>query len=510
MSIVSLDHRGLAPLKELILQTCGFALEEGREQSLIEGLRTRMALRGIDSPHAYHGLLVRDSDELDSLVRLLTVNETYFFRELDHLNLVADGLLGEMVAGRDGRAVRILSAGCSSGEEPYSIAMMLRERYGPESERLFAITGVDIDASVVACAREGVYGSGSFRGMDRGMLQRYFDPCGRGEFRIRDSIRRLVGFEVVNLLGSRYPEGMGSCDVIFYRNVSIYFPQEVQRKIFVKLAGLLNEGGYLVVGATETMHHDIGVLSLVQRDALFCYRKMPALAFEERRGARRNQPVPGRPRPPAVPPRPAAAAPAALPGLPWSGSRPAARQPDPARQAPGYSPRETKALFDAALELACKGRSDQALGMLERIIGCDCSFPKACTLQGSLLLNAGRFQEAKAVCDGILSRDPLSLEAYLMLGVIARHQGEQEAALKRFREALYLDPACWLAHFYSAEMVLAQGDAKRARGGYGAALRILEKGSPREQGQAFFPLSFNAEQFMVICRHKLSVVKENG
>jgi chemotaxis protein methyltransferase CheR len=93
-----------------------------------------------------------------------------------------------------------------------------------------------------------------------------------------------------------------------------------------------------------------------------------------------------------------------------------------------------------------------------------------------------------------------------MLGIIARQQGSNDDALKRFREAIYLNASCWLAHFYSAEIIYTQQDEKRARGAYEAALRILEKGSLQQHGQDFFPLSFNAEQFIVICRHKLSLL----
>jgi len=499
------DDKMLARLKELILHTCGFSLEMGREQTLLEGLRTRTALRGVDGLAAYHAMLEVDREELNSLVELLTVNETYFFREPDYLNLVADKLLPEFLKGRCDRQVRILSAGCSTGEEPYSIAMMLRERYGADSERLFAVTGVDIDSSVIASARNGVYGKSSFRGMDQGIMQRYFDPCGTGKFQVRESVGKLVGFEVVNLLGDSYPERMSAPDIVFYRNVSIYFPQEVQRKIFSRLAGLLNEGGYLVVGATETIHHDIGVLSLVERDALFYYRKTPAPIFEERRGARRNEQVLMRPAAAAGIPQ------VPLPVTPLRPDRaPQATPTEGIRKDPVPQHREIRALFDTALGLACNGKIDEALGMVDAIIERDAFFAKARTLKGSLLLSAARFDEAQAVCDGILSRDSLCVEAYLMLGVIARHRGHDEAGFIRFREAIYLDASCWLAHFYTAEILFAQGDAKRARSGYDSALRTLEKGAPRAHGQAFFPLSFNAEQFIVICRHKLSLLKENG
>jgi chemotaxis protein methyltransferase CheR len=129
-------------------------------------------------------------------------------------------------------------------------------------------------------------------------------------------------------------------------------------------------------------------------------------------------------------------------------------------------------------------------------------------LKGSLLLSAARYDEALEVCHRILALDPLCLEACLMLGMIARHRGKNDDAFRHFREAVYLDASCWLAHFYSAEILFAQGDAKRARTGYETASRLLGKGGADAHGQAVFQLSFNAEQFIVICQHKLSLLKE--
>ncbi len=97
-----------------------------------------------------------------------------------------------------------------------------------------------------------------------------------------------------------------------------------------------------------------------------------------------------------------------------------------------------------------------------------------------------------------------------MLGIVARHQGDNAEAFRRFREAVYLDPACWLAHFYTAEILFQQGETRRARSGYETASRLLGKGEVGAHGEAIFQLSFNADQFQVICRHKLSLLKENG
>jgi len=493
----------LTPFKKLLLRTCGHSFEKEREQTLTEALRRRMAALAIDNCETYYALLSRDQDELLRLTELLTVNETYFLREPEHLSMMVDTLLPEFIAARNQGPVRILSAGCSTGEEPYSIAIMLRERFGADSERLFAITGVDIDSTVIAAAKLGVYGKSSFRGMDKTLLARYFEPCGSGRFQVCTTIRKQVGFEVVNLLGASYPQRMQLPDIILYRNVSIYFPGQVQREIFGKLAELLADGGCLMVGASETFHHDIGILSLVKQDSLFYYRKTPPLVFEERRTAGRLSSVPelARVRSPQVAPVSAARSEARLSRL--QEGRVSER---PRIQPQSAMPVDVRERFDAAIELAYNKQHDKALVILDAIIAQDSSFDKAYALKGSLLLSLSRFDESRIVCETIVGRDPLRLEAYLMLGMIARQKRDDDDAIKRFREAIYLDSSCWLAHFYTAEILFAQRDEKRAQSGYEAAVRILEKGSLHEHGHDFFPLSFNAEQFITICRHKLSLL----
>ena len=411
----------LAPFKKLLLDTCGHSFEMEREQALSTALSRRMAAVGIDAGDTYHALLLRDQQELLRLTELLTVNETYFFREPEHLNLMVNTLLPELMAVRSRMPVRILSAGCSTGEEPYSIAIMLRERFGAESERLFVITGVDIDSTVIATAEQGLYGKGSFRGMDQSLLERYFEPRDSGRFQVRESIRKQVGFQVVNLLGASYPQRMMMPDIILYRNVSIYFPGKVQREIFGRLAELLAEGGCLLVGASETFHHDIGILSLIQQDSLFFYRKTPPLVFEERRSSSRFSAPPeraaGRGVKPAVPEAPRSRALGRHVHEPHRTPAPPSQQLD------------VRERFDAALTLAHDKQHDKALALLDAIIARESSFGKAYILKGSLLLSASRFDEARSVCEAILGRDPLCMEAYLMLGIVARQKGDDADAV---------------------------------------------------------------------------------
>lgn len=500
------DSAELAGIKELLLARCGLGFEKERGVALIRGLGQRMASRGMADANAYHGLLTGDADEFNRLVELLTVNETYFFREPNHLKLLVERLIPEIVGERKGGRISIVSAGCSTGEEPYSIAMLLRERYGADCGRLFAITGVDIDATAIDRAKQGVYGKGSFRGMDASLLAHYFEPFGSEELRIREEVRQDVTFEVVNLLGMLYPAAMQAPDVILYRNVSIYFPGRVQHTIFSRLAGLLTEGGYLLVSATETIHHDLGILSLVEKDELFFYRKLPGIRIEDRRdrgraGGLKEPPDPG----------PGRTAPVRTPAaMTARGAGSGGRASVPGQQVSSVAGPDVHALFDDALRLARDNRPDAALELLDTLIGRDGAFVKAHSLRGSILLNASRFDEARDACGRALAGDPLCLEAALMLGIIARHEEDEDEAIRRFREAIYLDSACWPGHFHTAEIMYGRGDRKRARSGYESALRILESGRSGERERSFFPLAFKTDHFVAICRHKLALIKDQG
>lgn len=490
----------LTPFKNLLLRTCGHSFEHEREQTLRVVLERRMKNLQIGEYDDYHARLLNDQDELLRLTEMLTVNETYFFREPGHLDLIVDKLLPEFMNTRLKKPISILSAGCSTGEEPYSIAIMLRERFGAECEKLFTITGVDIDTTVIAAARQGNYGMASFRGINQSLHERYFEQIEQGKFRVSEPVRRQVGFEVVNLLGKSYPDKMMAPDIILYRNVSIYFPGDVQKEIFGKLADLLAGGGCLFVGAAETLHHNLGILSLVKQDSLFFYRKTPPLIIADRRASeRRSQPTP-------------VSGSARQTVTPSPGGSSARRSLPLATQMPAEAGGEQAVLFSSgerfaeAIKLARNKQYEEALATLDFIIDQDSAFGKAYCLKGSLLLSISRFAEARIVCEAILRRDQLCLEAYLMLGMIARQEGDNDGALRRFREAIYLDPFCWLAHFHTAEICYAQQDEKRARNGYETALRTLTNSASEEPGQRYFPLSFNPEQFVVICRHKLSLL----
>jgi chemotaxis protein methyltransferase CheR len=190
--------------------------------------------------------------ELYAMIDALTTNKTSFFRENDHFHFVKDKLIPEF--RKRGRSVRIWSAGCSTGEEPYSLAMLLRQEW-PEVLRCdVRILATDISTRVLKNAQEGIYSEEVVADMDRSLLLKYFDPMKEGSqklYRVKDEMRHLIRFARLNLMES-WPM-KGAFDLIFCRNVMIYFDKQTQKKLVRRYWEHLAQGGYLFVGHSESL-----------------------------------------------------------------------------------------------------------------------------------------------------------------------------------------------------------------------------------------------------------------
>jgi len=307
----------LAPFQSLIRARCGLLFEgDSGEEKLAATLKDRMAAIGQSQPGDYYAHLFGHEDEFQELINLLTINETYFFREPEQIRLLVEKLVPRLLA-RGIKPVRILSAGCSSGEEPYSLAMALHERYGDSVHSLFSFIGGDIDSQVLAKARNATYAEFSFRGVAAERRERHFERQHWG-WRLKEHLRGAVSFHELNLLAREFPAVFRACDVIFYRNVSIYFDQPTRRLIQQNLASLLKDDGFLIIGTAETLANDLGVLPLIEEDGLFYFVKgAPPLAEA---AAPRAVPAFALPSPHPLPPTAA---------LPAGGTAARAPVPDP-------------------------------------------------------------------------------------------------------------------------------------------------------------------------------------
>ncbi|MBI5076109.1 MAG: tetratricopeptide repeat protein [Nitrospirae bacterium] len=474
----------LTPFKSLIREKCGLSFEDSREVLLAEGIRARLLERAVASHDAYLNLLSCEPDEFNRLVNLITVKETYFFREPVHFKILTETLIPELLSTMQNRRIRIVCAGCSTGEEPYSIAIALARTFGPDFSSMFSVVGFDIDEEALGRARAGIYPDHSFRGVPDHIQKEFFDEKANG-FQINNTVRKGVEFLRLNIFSDPYPDTIRNADVIFYRNVSIYFEPEDQQHIFRNLAAMLNEKGYLFLGSAETFVHNSGVLSLVEKEGIFLYEKGVEMQIGERRKTSCSSN------------RSAAPATQGLAGAAIAKTKcAAARTRDRAHQ-----------IFDRALALAEEKKYEDALQLTDQIIGLQGSFIKARMLRAGILINLQRLDEAEMVCRSSMELDQWSLEGHLLLGLIAKIRGDFEEAKKRFNQAVYIKPSCWLAHFYLGEICRSEGDRQPACREFEIVIKLLEGKGFSEHGLTFFSLSFPMEQVVHLCRHNLAEMK---
>ncbi len=244
-------------LRDLVHSYCGIYFDDGSKFLVERRLARRLEERQVTTFEEYYHFLRYDrkrDEELAVLVDNLTTNETYFFRESPQLRAFAEELLPELrttLAGR--KALRIWSAGCSTGEEPYTIAMLLLESGDWWRDWQVEILGSDINQRVLHTARKGVYKKTSHRVSTPEMIKKYFVEEGKGDYRIIDAVRELVSFSYVNLLDPFKTSLINNMDIIFCRNVIIYFDREAKKKVVESFHDKLRDGGYLLLGHSESL-----------------------------------------------------------------------------------------------------------------------------------------------------------------------------------------------------------------------------------------------------------------
>lgn len=243
-------------LRDFIKNHCGLYFDDGSKFLLEKRLSRRVGIHQLKNFEDYYHILMYDKrrdEELSSVIDILTVNETYFFREISQLKAFSDEIIPEiMERKKDRKRLRIWSAGCSTGEEPYTLAILILDKnILPEWE--IDILGSDINQRVLHVARRGIYKKSAFRNTEDYYLKRYFRDEGGGNYRVIDPVKGLVNFSFLNLLDPFKVRFVGEMDVIFCRNVIIYFDQDTKKKVIDSFYERLTEEGYLLLGHSESL-----------------------------------------------------------------------------------------------------------------------------------------------------------------------------------------------------------------------------------------------------------------
>jgi chemotaxis protein methyltransferase CheR len=252
-----LTDRLFQQFSEIVYRECGINLHSGKKSLLQARLNKRLRATGIQTYGDYYGFLVskQDSQEIVHFLDCISTNLTYFFREPQHfdfLNQVIPDLIEQKIREKSNR-IRIWSAGCSTGEEPYSLAMCIMEHLGISKRMDVKILATDISTRVLSIAMQGVYGNDKLKSIASGLKSKYLRNTNGNhhQYEIASELKNIITFSRLNLK-EQYPF-KGPFDIIFCRNVMIYFDKETQENLVNKMARYLAVGGYLFVGHSESL-----------------------------------------------------------------------------------------------------------------------------------------------------------------------------------------------------------------------------------------------------------------
>ena len=252
---ISISAEDVQRFCEFLYRRTGMSFTEGKRYFIDHRPEDRIAATGSSSFQSYFSLLRADADhEIEHLINSFTVNETYFYREDHQLRCMTSSLLGAIVSRRPlGSTVRIWSIPCSTGEEPYSVALWLMENWPHVDSYNIEIVGSDIDTRALRAAAEGIYGDRALMRLSRGIVDRYFKPVADGKHEIDEGLRDSIQFTRANMIDAQDMANYRDFDLIFCRNVLIYFDDASRRQAAENLYDCLRPGGYICLGHSESM-----------------------------------------------------------------------------------------------------------------------------------------------------------------------------------------------------------------------------------------------------------------
>ncbi len=439
----------------LVEQLLGLQPDEGRARELLTVLTERA---GGDVEGYLQRLATEPGpEELRQLAERLTIGETYFLRHPTQLETLVSEVLPTLL--RQHSTVRVLSAGSSSGEEAYSVALLARESNGRVDISRLRLLGIDVNPRALALARRAIYSPWALRAVSPALREKWFQRQPAGGFALSPKLRDQVVFEERNLTADApafwAPE---SFHVILCRNVLLYFAPELVRQIIARMAQSLVPGGYLFLGPSETLRGISDDFELLRSGDAFYYR------------LRSGGPVPAAVHTPAPASQPARTpAPVSTPSRGSSAvpSQPPARTPAPA---PPAAPAQSEGL-DEVLRLLERERYGEAESRLE-------SLPEATQPLGRLLyavlhLHAGRLREAEKLGRELVMQGAERASASYLLGLCGEQSGDEAAARTRYAEAVRADPTFALAHLRAGTLARRAGDVATARIALRMALSLL-------------------------------------
>lgn len=484
--------------REAIASRLGLWFDDAKAPLLTEVLSRRAAASSTQA-HDYLQLLESREplrSEVRELARELTVPETYFFRHADQFRAFGEVALPERLEARaTSKVINVLSAGCSTGEEPYSLAIQMRQHQAAGWQ--LSVLGVDLNAASLEKAMRGRYSEWSLRDTPPS-LRLHFTPEGR-DLVLNPRIRASVRFEQHNLVTADATFWLPQhYDVVFCRNVLMYFTQEQARSVVDRLAESLVPGGFLFLGHAETLRdlsHDFQLLH--SHDTFYYQRK-----------GRIFRPL-AEPRP-LPPPEPAALR-QTDPHWPSAWLDTVARSSERIRAlTEGLLPDEkvtsstggSSPVHLKALELLKAERFSQALEVLN---GCDAGDAQTLLLRAVLLTHSGSLNEAQQACGQLLALEQHNAGAQYLLGLCADGLGQLDEAVEHYQLAASLYPAFAMPRLHLGLLARRAGDRRTARSELEQALVLLQ--TEQSAQLLLYGGGFSQDSLVALCRAQIATLE---
>ena len=439
---------------------CGAAQECGCQHDLDR------YVQGLLSPALPH-------KQLELLASYLTVGETYFFRERRGLEVFEKDIVPELIRTRSDRTIRIWSAGCATGEEPYSVAIVLSKLMAGLTKWNVEILATDLNSKSLQKAAEGIYGEWSFRGIPPRVRSAYFEAVEENRWAITPAIKKRVSFAQLNLMDDAYASltnGPNGLDVIFCRNVLMYFTPKAIRKVVRQLYGSLTSDGWLIVSSTETSPELFSEFAAVSFGDITLYRKSSARfpttlalpVFDERRltapSAERTMQAPE----------------------PASISSDEANQKASDNGKCSEDPGSPAVSFGQAAALYEQRRYEDLEQIITALLSEDGDHASAMLLLARAYANQGKLNAALLWCDKAIAADKMAARAYYLRASILQEQGSIPEVLLALKQAVYAEPQFILGHFALGNLALKHGRREESEKHFENVLLLLARCEPED------------------------------
>lgn len=496
---------------QLISSHTGMQIQDRDRVELVKKIDMRVAALKLTTPTAYYQLLdtialpgnktnqeLAKTQEWEALTLLLTTGETYFFRDRGQLDLIKETILPEIIARKmQAQAIskvkptlRIWSAGCSTGEEPYSLATIVQELIPNYLNWNLLILGTDINTESIAKAKVGSYSEWSFRMVSGEVKRRYFVNENKN-WQLNEKVRRMVTFRSGNLLTDNYPSlnsDIYNMDIIICRNVFIYFNSENVETILGKFYQSLSPGGYLVVGHTEL--HDLNLQGFVPKayEESVVYRRSEDLPKEIPTSTATQLRIPTTAQPIALqpksriqkPPSPIQPVISPLSRLPERSQTVTAKQPPVEvkpdskqgdRLAPSSEQEKAQTLFEQGEYMLALQKADEILRLKPNNFD-------VIYLIAQAYANLGQYKKAMYYCEQAIAINSMSTDVYHLLAHIAEDQSNLSLAKEYLKRIIYIDEKAIAAYLDLGSIYKLEADSRRSKQMFDTAIDLLNKLSP--------------------------------